>query len=70
MKENTNARPHAPKAAFNVEEVMDSLGLSRQSVYNEINAGRLRSFKLGRRRLIPADAVPDWVRSMQETQAA
>jgi excisionase family DNA binding protein len=44
---------------------MESLGLSRQAVYNELNSGRLRSFKLGRRRMIPADALPAWLDAMQ-----
>ncbi|HPB76278.1 MAG TPA: helix-turn-helix domain-containing protein [Chromatiaceae bacterium] len=57
------------KAVLSVAEAMEALDLSRQTIYNEINAKRLRSFKLGRRRLIPADGIPEWV-SMMERQVA
>jgi excisionase family DNA binding protein len=57
------------KAVLSVTEAMEALDLSRQTIYNEINAKRLRSFKLGRRRLIPADGIPEWV-SMMERQVA
>ena len=57
------------KAVLSVAEAMEALDLSRQTIYNEINAKRLRSFKLGRRRLIPADGIPEWV-SMMKRQVA
>lgn len=57
--------PRPVKHAYSVTEAMESLGLSRQAVYNELNSGRLRSFKLGRRRMIPADALPAWLDAMQ-----
>lgn len=45
--------------------------LCRQSVYNEINSGRLESFKVGRRRLISRAAETKWRKSLeQECQVA
>ncbi len=66
MNESTGtATPRTTKHAYSVIEAMDSLGLSRQALYNELSSGRLRSFKLGRRRIIPADALPEWLDTMQ-----
>lgn len=62
---HANTLNPAHKAVFSVNEVMTALDLSRQEVYNQINAGKLRSFKVGRRRLIPCDAVPAWVQAME-----
>ena len=36
---------------FSVTETMQIISASRQSYYNEVNAGRLKSVKRGRRRL-------------------
>ncbi len=41
-------------------------GMSRAVFYNEVNSGRLRSFKLGRRRYIPADALRDYVKAREQ----
>ncbi len=55
-----------PRAVISVTEAMESLGLSRAAIYGEINANRLRSFKSGRRRLIPAAAPSEWVAAMEQ----
>ena len=61
--------PLSEKAAFNVGEGMAILGISRQLIYNEINSGRLRSFKVGRRRIIPSEAIGEWKKKMLESAA-
>lgn len=38
------------KEAFDVTEAMQILGISRQTLYDLLNSGELRSFILGRRR--------------------
>lgn len=58
-----------PKAVYSVTEAMEALGLSRQTIYNELNAKRLRSFNQGRRRLIPADGIPEWVANQEQAVA-
>ena len=63
MKQDTP--PPVAKAVLSVTEAMHALDLSRQSIYDEINAKRLRSFKVGRRRLIPSDGIQEWVASME-----
>ena len=60
-----NEAKHALKVSLSVPEVMDRTGLSRQAVYNEINSGRLKSFKVGRRRLVSPAALNAWVLSLE-----
>jgi excisionase family DNA binding protein len=43
--------------AFSVAEVARRLTVSRDVIYQLMNAGRLRSVSLGRRRVIPASAL-------------
>jgi excisionase family DNA binding protein len=45
------------RAAFDPQEFGDLFGLSRVTIYGEMRAGRIRSFKVGARRLIPASEV-------------
>ena len=52
--------PLSEKETYSVNEFAALTGLCRQSVYNELNSGRLPSFKLGARRLIPREAIQKW----------
>jgi excisionase family DNA binding protein len=54
------------KLAYTIPEFMDVSGLgSRTGVYQEINAGRLKTVKSGRRRLIPREAAEQWLARLQ-----
>jgi excisionase family DNA binding protein len=46
-----------PPRCVRVEEAARLLGVGRSTVYDLIRSGRLRSVKIGRRRLIPRDAL-------------
>lgn len=46
-------------------------GLSHTTVYRLINDGKLRSFRVGRRRLIGVDAIRDYIAEAEkDTRAA
>ncbi len=53
----TEARPASPDRLLSVDEAAREMSCGRTLVYAEIQAGRLRSCKVGRRRLVPASAV-------------
>ncbi|MET0085777.1 MAG: helix-turn-helix domain-containing protein [Sedimenticola sp.] len=57
------------KAGYSIPEVMDAMGVCRQTVYNEINAGRLKSFKIGKRRLVSPRALGEWVNRLERACA-
>ena len=48
----------------NVKDVMDRLRLGKSKVYAEMDSGRLRSVKVGSRRLIPESAIVDYIQSL------
>ncbi|WP_405804866.1 helix-turn-helix domain-containing protein [Streptomyces sp. NBC_01187] len=54
------AMPLAP-VLYRVEDAMPVLSMSRTTIYELIRAGRLRTVKEGRSRLIPATAINDYV---------
>lgn len=49
------------RQAFSPSEFAKKTGLGRTTVYEELNSGRLRSFKVGARRLISSDAIAQWI---------
>jgi excisionase family DNA binding protein len=49
------------KRLFSVENVMQMLNVGRTKVYNEMDSGRLRSVKVGRRRLVTAAALDEFI---------
>jgi len=50
-----------PPRCLRVEQVAQQLSVGRSTVYDLIRSGRLRSFKVGRRRLVPRDAVEEMI---------
>jgi excisionase family DNA binding protein len=49
---------------INIKEVVAVTNLSRSTVYGEMDSGRLRSVKVGRRRLIPESALIDYINNL------
>ena len=56
-----NAVPAAPERLLDVDEAAAALGIGRTMVYAELDAGRLDSLKVGRRRLIATSAVARYI---------
>jgi excisionase family DNA binding protein len=48
-----------PDRLLSIEQAARALGIGRTALYSEIGAGRIRSFKVGRRRLIPSSAISE-----------
>jgi len=53
------------KAGYSIPEIIEMTGLCRQSIYNQINSGNLRTFKVGRRRLVSPAALNQWVKDRE-----
>lgn len=62
MKFNEDGIP--PRAAHGVDEACHLLSISRSKLYEEIATGRIQSLKCGRRRLIPAPAIPAYLETL------
>lgn len=61
VRAEADAAPRAPDRLLSVDEAATMLGLGRSVIYGEIGAGRLRSVKVGRRRLLSAEAVRAYI---------
>jgi excisionase family DNA binding protein len=51
----------APDRLLSIDETCAALSIGRSLLFGELQAGRLRSMKVGRRRLIPAQAIADYI---------
>jgi len=52
-----------------VEEAARALGIGRSLAYDLIRSGRLRSIKIGSRRLIPVSAIDEAIAAFMEDAA-
>ncbi len=61
--ELADARPEpgGPDRLLSVGEAADMLGIGRSRLYDEIAAARVRSVKVGRRRLVPSGAIAEYI---------
>lgn len=55
--------PPAPPVpvTYNVDEAAQALRISRALLYQLIRSGRLRTVKIGSRRLVPVDALREYI---------
>jgi excisionase family DNA binding protein len=61
------------KELFTIRDFMSRYSISRSSLYRELNAGRLRVVKRGRRSLITRADAEEWLKllpAVQVTHAA
>jgi excisionase family DNA binding protein len=54
------------KLAYRPKEAAAATGMSRESIFKAIERGDLRSVKCGAARLIPADALRQWIDGMSD----
>ena len=62
----TKDRPPVPAVLYRVEEAADALRLSRSLLYELIRSGELRTVKAGRRRLVPVEALAEYVARLKD----
>jgi len=63
MEWSAPSTQQAPRL-LSIKQACDSLGISRTSVYSALASGKLRSVTVGRRRLIPIDAIEDFIAAL------
>ena len=61
LRREAVAGPPAPDRLLSIDEAASSLGIGRSRLYDEIGAGRLRSIKVGGRRLVAAGSITDFI---------
>lgn len=58
-----------PRLAYGINQACETSGLGRSFLYEEIRAGKLKTFKVGTRTLIASDDLQAWLSSYQKGAA-
>jgi excisionase family DNA binding protein len=58
-----------PRKLYRLTEALEYVPFGRTRLYEEMNAGRLRFVQYGSRRLIPEDALEDFLASIEQHAA-
>jgi excisionase family DNA binding protein len=58
--------PNIARISYSIPQVMDALNLSRASVYKLINSKRLRTYRVGRRRMASHNALEDLIEDLEK----
>lgn len=53
-----------------IEQASERLGICRANLYKLLGSGQLRSVKIGRRRLVPEQAIADFIADLEATGGA
>ena len=61
MKNKVNSLESLP-LALRVEDLMPILGIGRNTAYELVSSGQIRSIRIGRKIRIPRDAVAEFLR--------
>ena len=61
MARKDNPAAAGEKLLHSIPDVVRLSGLSRSTIYNQMDSGRLAAVKFGARRMIPAAALRDWI---------
>ncbi|MCB1635687.1 MAG: hypothetical protein KDI51_13940 [Xanthomonadales bacterium] len=56
--------------AYSLASFCDAYDVPRSRAYEEIAAGRLQTFKIGRRRMVSAAAAAAWLSVLERGEAA
>lgn len=55
------------RLCYSMNDAARLVGVGKRSLYKEVSAGRLRTKKMGRRTLVPASALRDWLERGEES---
>jgi excisionase family DNA binding protein len=57
---------HTNRLAYSVDAAAEALSISRRMIYRELASGRLKFAKAGKRTLISASAIHDWLEAASQ----
>jgi excisionase family DNA binding protein len=59
-------QPGKDRVSFNIEEAVAVTGLNKNALYRAIAANELQTFKVGKRRMVSARALQDYIARKEE----
>lgn len=65
LSESAARLKQIPKLNYSIPEAVHAANIGRSTLYEAIANGELRSIKVGKRRLVPVDALKAWLASKE-----
>ena len=56
------------KISLSITEAAKAIGVSRTSIYELINAGKIKSIKIGARRLVPVKNIHEFIETCERVE--
>lgn len=53
------------RALYSVPEIIDMVGIGRTRLYQELNSGRLKAVKIGKRTCVTKDSLETWLSTLE-----
>jgi len=54
------------KLSYNVDEALAATGLNRNALYRAISANQIKTFKVGKRRMVSARALREFIEAREK----
>lgn len=70
MTERADRASVPSRLLYSVEEAADLLGIGRTFMFHLLATGEIDSFKIGKRRKVPRDALDGYIERLRSEQAA
>ena len=55
-----------PRMSFTIDEALAATGLNRSALYGLLNRNEIRSFKVGKRRMVSARALGEFIEKKEK----
>lgn len=55
-----------PRLSYNVDEAVSATGLNRTAFYAAISKNQIKTFKVGRRRMVSARALQEFIQAREK----
>lgn len=62
LRQEADAAPRTPDRLLSIPEAAEAMSIGRTTLYGLIGQGRIRTVRAGRRVLVPANAIAEYVR--------
>jgi len=59
-------KPLPERLSYTVEEALAATGLNRSAFYRAVSADEIRTFKIGRRRMVSASALRNFIAAKEQ----
>lgn len=69
-RQEMSTKNQVPRLSFNVDEAVASTGLNRSAFYRAVALGQIKTFKVGRRRMVSETALREFIATQEKAASS